>query len=1242
MVRRLSRLPESTQSALQQLACLGVSTEFDLLRKVYDDEEIHARLFHAVRAGLIIPTKNSYKFLHDRVQEAAYSTIPKAMRAETHLRIGKLLAEQTPTELIEDAIFEIVNQLNRGIDLIVSRSERLSVSQLNFIAGRRAKGSTAYISALAFLETSRALLSKESWDANYERIFSIERETAECELLTAQMQSAETRLTMLAESARSPHDAATIARLRLMLYTTLDRSDRSVEVCLEYMRRNGTDWTARPTNDEVRREYAQIWQRLDRRRVEDLIDLPLAQRQDVLDILDVLAEAVTPALFCDENLSSLIICRMVNLSLEYGNSDGSCFAYVWFAIIAGPRFGNYPATSKFGQLGYNLVELRGLRRYQARTYMSYGDIVIPWKSHVRSGRDLVRRAFDAANQIGDLTFAAYSCNHLVTNMLAAGDRLSDVEREAKYGLEFAQKTRFGLVTDHIRVQLALIASLRGATTEFGCFNDGQFNEAKFEGYLANNTALAELECWYYVRKIQIRFLAGNQIAAIAASLKARKLLWTSPSQFETAEYHFYSALARAAAWTAAPPTQRSEYFGAVIDHHKQLKIWSENCPENFENRAWLVEAEIARIEGRDLDAMRLYQSAIRSADENGFAHNTAIAYEVASKFYSNRGFDKIALVYLREAREAYLRWGADAKVRCLDRETFWLSGGTRTSEDTIVASIDQFDIATAMDVSQALAGEFQLEKLVDKLMRTAVEYAGAERGVLIILREEGPRVEAEVTTEADCVKVTLRHGDVALADLAHSVVHYVIRTKECVLLHDAVNSTQFASDGYIRRNHVRSIYCNPLLKQGQLVGALYLENRLATRVFTPPRISMLKLLASQAAMSLDNIRLYGDLREREAKVRKLVEAALDAVLTIDGAEQITEWNTRAETIFGWRRDEVLGKRLSDLIIPARFKSEHREGLRRFLVTGDGPLLNRPIETMAVRRNGDEFPIELSVAAYRIGEAWFFSGFIRDMTERKRGEAALRETEAELTRVSRLTAMGELVASIAHEIRQPIASVITNASAALRWMERDKFDVSELKDAFTRIAATGKHASDVVASLRTLAQQRMPRFADIAIDDIVREVLLLARGDFERQQIDVELELASHQRLVSGDKVQLQQVILNLARNAIDAMGVVTDRPRVLTITSCVAGDDVVIGVADTGSGIDAEILDRIFESFFTTKSDGIGIGLSICRSIITNHKGRIWAASRLPHGAEFKIALPSLPKLDPGAEVFSMHTHGFV
>jgi predicted ATPase len=685
MAGKLTRLPTKTRKALQQLACLGNVVDVATLSIVQGTSEgqVHAALWVAVRQELVAPLKpltrpmrpsgavseerhfssiqfsttpsppmsrtrpartiqvpweGSYKFIHDHIQEAAYSLIPEELRPEAHLRIGRLLAAHTPPEKREEANFEIVNQFNRAAALITSQEEREQVAELNLISGKRAKASGAYASALRYLKTGAALLANDRWERRHELTFALELHRAECEFLTGELTAADERLTALSTRATNTVERAAVTCLRLDLCTTLDQEGRAIAVGLDYLRHLGVDWSPHPTEEDGRREYGQIWSRVGGRAIEELIELPLMSDPESLATLDVLTKLVPPAMFTDVNLVSLVVCRAVNLSLERGNYDGSCFAYVMLGMVAGARFGDYQAAFRFGQLGYDLVEQRGLKRFQARTYMNFANVVVLWKRHVKTGRDLTRRAFETANKIGDLTYAAYACYMMITNLLAAGDPLAEVQREAEKGLAFAKKARFGLVIDVIATQLALVRNLRGLTPKFGCFDGEQFEELRTERRFSSNPDLARAECWYWIRKLQSRFFAGDYASAVDASSRAHPLLWTSLSLFETAEYHFYTALSHAASCDPAPPDKRQHHAHALTGHHRQLEVWAANCPENFENRAALVSAEIARIEGREPNAERLYEQAIRSAQANGFVQNEALANELAARFYAARGF----------------------------------------------------------------------------------------------------------------------------------------------------------------------------------------------------------------------------------------------------------------------------------------------------------------------------------------------------------------------------------------------------------------------------------------------------------------------------------------------------------------------------------------------------------------------------------------------------------------------------
>src|SRR5580700_8737827 len=411
-----------------------------------------------------------------------------------------------------------------------------------------------------------------------------------------------------------------------------------------------------------------------------------------LGTMDVLIKLLPPAMFTDPNLLSMTVCRAVNLSLERGHSDGSCVAYVWFGAISGPHFGNYKAGFRFGRLGYELVEKGGLQRFQARTYMWFGQFVMPWTKHLRASREFTQRAFDAAYKVGDLFAVAVTFEHLTANSLATGHPLVEAQRVAENGLEFAGRTRFAYFIDVIGPQLALIRTLRGLTKKFGSF-DG---EAGVEQHFASVPAATLPQCWYWIRKLQARFFAGDYDGALDASSKAQRFLWAAPSIFETAEYHFYGALARAAVSDSATPDSKAKHLKALVEHHKQLALWAENCPENFETRVALVAAEIARIEGRALDSERLYEQAIHSARANGFVHNEALANELAARFYAGRGFEKIADAYLRDSRHCYLRWGADGKVRQLEQLYPQLreAASVRAPTTTIEAPLEHLDLAT--------------------------------------------------------------------------------------------------------------------------------------------------------------------------------------------------------------------------------------------------------------------------------------------------------------------------------------------------------------------------------------------------------------------------------------------------------------------------------------------------------------------------------------------------------------------
>jgi predicted ATPase len=838
MAAKLSRLPPATQKAVGQLACLGNVAETSTLALVDGGtaEATHARLWDVVRSGLVLRSDNAYAFLHDRIQEAAYALIPESERNMAHLRIGRVLAAGTPAEDLEEKIFDIVNQFDRCAALITAQGEREQVAELNLMAGKRAKAATGYAAALQYLATGRALLAETSWEQCYRLSFDLELNWAECEYLTGKLGAAEERLAMLSIRAHSTVDYAAVTCVRINLYTTLDQSDNAVRVGLEYLRRVGGQWSVHPTAEDVRRDYDRLWLKLGSGSIEALLELPPMRDPDRRATMDVLTVLTSPALFTDLNLFRLVVSRMATLSLEHGNSDGSCLGYAWLGGVLGTYLEEYQAGLRFGRLAVDLVEKRGLDRFRARVYLVFAVHVAHWTQPLQMAHALLRHAFEAAQKAGDVTYVAYSCADLITNRLASGDPLHDIERETGNALEFVQKLRFGLISDLITTQLRLIRIFRGLTPDFNTFNDTEFDEARFEQRLESNPQLAIAASRYWIRKLQACVCAGDGASAVAAALKVAPLLWTVPTQVELSEYHFYAALARAMGCDLTSTEERRWHLEALAAHHRQIAVWAENCSATFANRAALVGAEIARLESRDLDAMGLYEEAIRLSREHGFIQNEGLTHECAARFCAARGLQTMADAYLRNARHCYLSWGADGKVRQLDQLYSHLSKEEAVPgpTSTIGAPVGHLDLATVIRVSQAVSGEIVLEKLLDTLMRTAIEQAGAERGLLILSRGVEPWIEAEATTGADAVLVQLRDAPVTAAVLPESVLHYVLRTREIVILDDAAAQSPFAADPYIHQRQARSILCLPLLNQAKLIGVLYLENNLAPVSSPPP------------------------------------------------------------------------------------------------------------------------------------------------------------------------------------------------------------------------------------------------------------------------------------------------------------------------------------------------------------------------------------------------------------------------
>ena len=589
--------------------------------------------------------------------------------------------------------------------------------------------------------------------------------------------------------------------------------------------------------------------------------------------------------------------------------------------------------------------------------------------------------------------------------------------------------------------------------------------------------------------------------------------------------------------------------------------------------------------------------------------------------------ETIADAYLRNARHCYLRWGADGKVQQLDRLYPHLTPAEEQHPGGIIGSaVQHLDVASIVKASQALSSEIILPKLIDRLMTIAIENAGADRGLLILPSEDEYLIQAEARAAGGQIEVTMRQEPITRIACPKSLVRYVIRTQKSVILDDASKPNMFSDDDYLRERQSKSILCLPLIKQQQLAGILLLENTLTSHAFTAARIAVLELLAAQAAISLENSRLYGELlragAELQLQVELLQQLPVSAwTLKPDGTPDFVNrvWLDFAGQTLDFVRSHP--EAWMTAVHP-----EDREfavkSFRKGVQSGQG----FAFETRSLRAQDGVYRRHLNQAVVlrdAEGKVLKFVGTTTDIDDQKQAEQALRQAAAELAHANRIATMGQLSASIAHEVNQPIAALLTNAETAVRWLAREPPNLEKAKPLIDRVISDGKRTADIVSRIRDFSKKTPARQEDLELNEAILEIMTLTRVATSEHSVLVKMQLSDGLPHILGDRVQLQQVILNLIMNAIEAMSEVSERSReVLISTGAAESGGVLVAVSDTGPGLPQANPERLFEAFYTTKPGGLGMGLSICRSIVQNHGGRLWATPNDPRGAIFYVMLP--------------------
>ena len=905
MTRKIQRLSETTQRALTLAACIGNQFDLNTLAVVSEQspETTDEDLRQAIDEGLILltsetnpnsqlPTSNSYAFLHDRVQQAAYALISEAWKKPVHLAVGRLLMEYADSRHSEEKLFDIANHLNLASDLISDKAERLALARLNLQAGLKAKSSTAYAAAQEYLQAGLGLLDGDCWTNDYELSFALHLEAAECLYLCGDFDQAERGIELVLSRAADKLDKAKVYRLRMVQRENTSRYAEALACAREAWELFGVTFPdlAEEKQAALEQELNSIQLLLNGRSIESLIELPVMADPEIRMVLNIMTTIWSSTyILGDAILARLISATMVRLSLMHGNAEESAYGYVTHAITVGPILQDYESAYQFGQLALAVNEKFNDSRLRAKIHQQVHAHVNLWRKPMSNCVAHARTACRSGLESGDFLYAAYGAStEAWAGMLATQD-LSQFVRELQPNLALIQKLKITGFADSLKLIINWAQALRGETSSPLSLSDKEFDETRYiETYRGNPF----FTMFHAVVKLQLCYLFEDYEQAKKVAQIAHENSHHLAGTIWPVEFEFWNALALAG---NKSEFETQDLRFEIEKAQKLLAVLAESCPENFLCKSLLLSAELERLSGggaSDLAAMQCYERAIAYAEETGAIQHQALANERYAKFWLARNQSRLAQVFLTEARNRYAQCGAKAKVADLERRhPELLSRATNAKSSNTIESVaiknsaDTLDFSTVMKAARAIAGEIELDRLLDKLMRIVIENAGAERGYLLLEQSGKPHIRAEGSLNATDVKAS---GAIPLSkaeSVPASVINYVWRTQENVVLADAARDDRFAHDPYIVRRHPRSVLCVPVMDQGRLVGVLYLENNQAAGTFTPERILICQMLSAQAAISLDNARLYGEMKQemaRRSETERILRSITEGTAAVTG------------------------------------------------------------------------------------------------------------------------------------------------------------------------------------------------------------------------------------------------------------------------------------------------------------------------------------------------------------------------
>jgi predicted ATPase/signal transduction histidine kinase len=1205
---RIEKLPQGTQEALKLAACIGDKFSLDVLSIVSEKSvaETAIDLNTALQSGLILPLseayriplvfqeeasifdnhKISYKFLHDRVQQATYSLIPDSKKQGTHLKIGKLVRASTPLEKLEENILNIVNQLNFGIDLPTSQEEKYDLASLNLMAGKKAKKSNAYVASNTYLDRALQLITQKSWQDNYNLALNIYLEAAEVQYLNTSFDKSKETADLILKNVTNNLDKVKAYQIQMQGFLAQSLVSEVVFTGVQSLKLLGVELQKIPTISHVLVALIQTKLTLLGKQSKDLEKLPEMTDPDKLAAMQILMLVASAAAQTGTMHFPLAIFVLVRLSIQYGNSEFGSFAYNAYAAMLCDKFGDIEAGYQFGVLGLELLHRGNTNFLKGKVYSLFNAYIYHYKEPLKATISPLKEGVQSALESGDIEFVGYCAWYLTAHLFFIGENLEySSEQVAKY-IELLQKLKLESITVSVKSLQQTILNLQGKSSNTTILIGRSFHEVEQLPILGDNFGYLS---GFYAYKQILNYLFENYKHSIDNAELIKKFKEKFPGAYLFSASNFYHSLALLAQYPKTALKERKQYLKQVATNQKKMKLWASHAACNFQHKYDLVEAEKAQILGKNSIAADLYDRAIAGAKTNNYTQEEALANELAGKFYLEQGKEKIAKVYMTEAYYAYIKWGAFAKVRDLEERypnliirstvqspeidvnhTISTSISTKTGSQT-GSSSQILDLDTVVKASEAIQANMLLETLPYRLLRIIIQNAAAQRGCILLEKDNNFYIEAIEDTTNDNTAALQSIPFEKCDRLPHSVINYVSRTQQPLVIRNAALDPITQNDSYVKKHKCKSILCLPIHYQGKSIGIVYLENNLASGVFTIKRLELVKILASQAAISITNARL---LSNEKLKSQQLQESLEQLEITqgqlVEKAKALTEAVTQ-----------------------------------------------------------------------------------------------LQSTQTQLVHTEKISALGQLVAGVAHEVNNPVSFISSNLSHANQYVEdlvnhlklyQDKYpnpdaeivedaesiDLEYLLDDVPKMLNSMKlgtvRIKDIMQSLRNFSRNDgdQKHIADIT-EGIDSTILILGhrlKAGPSRPAIQIIKEYDTTLPKIECYPGQLNQVFMNLMANAIDALDEsnqgktyqeIQKNPNIITVRTKKESDRIQISIWDNGAGMNEETRQKLFAAFFTTKPEGkgTGLGLSISYQIVTEkHGGSLDCISQPGEGAEFVIEIP--------------------